>query len=257
MHNKPSHSAACYNTNFISSVILRLDFSTPVEMLGSSLPADLEKKILRQFPIKEPKRRISSTFTLGNTAPKIEQREEGVAWFFHSMDRGQSIELSNEHFLVTTKAYSSFESFMNIFDEISSHIYTETQGIVANRLGLRYVNTINIPKENPLDWSQYISSSLLHMFSVVENKETISQAFNILGMNFGDMQLKFQYGMPNPDYPATIKKNIFILDFDAFYQGLVEHSDFRTLIKRFHTTIQDSFESSITDEFRRYMDMTK
>ena len=60
--------------------------------------------------------------------------------------------------------------------------------------------------------------------------------------------------MHNPDYPAQIKKKIFILDMDVYFNGILNKSDILDHFPKFHSSIQDLFEDSITDAYRRILD---
>ena len=59
--------------------------------------------------------------------------------------------------------------------------------------------------------------------------------------------------MHNPDYPSTIRSKVFILDFDAFSEGLQEFHEIKTKLKNYHEAIQGLFEQSITDQLRGKM----
>jgi len=59
--------------------------------------------------------------------------------------------------------------------------------------------------------------------------------------------------MHNPDFPAPIKKKIFILDYDAYYDGFVERTEVETRLTLFHDKIQDLFEWSIQPKLREIM----
>ena len=56
--------------------------------------------------------------------------------------------------------------------------------------------------------------------------------------------------MHNTDYPATIKKKVFILDLDAYYSGLMNKNDIIEYFPKFHKSIQELFENSITEKYR-------
>ena len=58
--------------------------------------------------------------------------------------------------------------------------------------------------------------------------------------------------MHNPDYPAKIKKKIFVLDYDAFFTGILKQHEIEDYIKKCHRIIQQQFENSITPELREY-----
>jgi uncharacterized protein (TIGR04255 family) len=76
-------------------------------------------------------------------------------------------------------------------------------------------------------------------------------------MNYGTMILTFKYGMHNPDFPAPIRKKIFVLDYDAYYQGLQEMSDILRNTAEFHDRIEKLFESSISPKLRAIMGVVK
>jgi uncharacterized protein (TIGR04255 family) len=75
-------------------------------------------------------------------------------------------------------------------------------------------------------------SRIFHNFEVV---------FSDLGFN-----MRFQFGLHNPDYPAPIRQRMFVLDFDAYCQGMIEPSDIPTVLDKYHAEIQRLFERSIT-----------
>ena len=54
--------------------------------------------------------------------------------------------------------------------------------------------------------------------------------------------------MHNPDFPAPIKKKIFILDYDAYCSGILTKDEIFKNLPIFHAEIQRLFESSITDD---------
>jgi uncharacterized protein (TIGR04255 family) len=62
--------------------------------------------------------------------------------------------------------------------------------------------------------------------------------------------MRFQYGMHNPDYPAPIKKKIFILDYDAYCNGILTKNDIFKYLPIFHEEVQKLFENSISDKLR-------
>ena len=84
--------------------------------------------------------------------------------------------------------------------------------------------------------------------------DKISRVFQVLDLNYGDMNLHFQYGMINPDFPAVIRKKVFILDYDAFCSGLKTESEIRENIYRFNIEIGNLFERCIKDKLREIMD---
>ena len=59
--------------------------------------------------------------------------------------------------------------------------------------------------------------------------------------------------MPNPDFPAVIKRKSFTLDYDAYCTQLLDKTDIPAFLDRFHDRINSSFEKVITDGLRKKM----
>lgn len=75
-----------------------------------------------------------------------------------------------------------------------------------------------------------------------------------MDLNLGNMKIRFRYGMHNPDYPAPIRKKLFILDYDAFLEGLQNEADMISNIDKFNNEIESMFEKCIKDGLREIMD---
>jgi uncharacterized protein (TIGR04255 family) len=61
--------------------------------------------------------------------------------------------------------------------------------------------------------------------------------------------------MPNPDYPAIIKRPVFVLDLDAYVQMAHDLAESLQYMEEAHTRIQDLFERSITQQLRERMNV--
>lgn len=246
------NDAIVYPSNFLSKVIARVDFPSPLLKVGTHLPSDISKIAIQQFPIEEPTRTIARELQISQTTVKTRETEF-TEWHFHGKEREKSLTITPAAVFVKYTTYKSFEMLKADFLTVLSsffHIYEETQ---VSRLGLRYVNNIALDDGDRFDWAQYLKNELLCIFNVSGDRESISRAFHNLEFNMGDFNLRFQYGMHNPDYPAPIRRRVYILDFDAYNQGLQDFSEIPNNIERFHDSIQGLFESVITDELRGLM----
>ena len=65
-----------------------------------------------------------------------------------------------------------------------------------------------------------------------------------------DLNVRLVYGYNNPDYPAILKREDFVIDIDAFSMGIIYHDDLGQLIDDMHIEVQRCFETMITDDFR-------
>ncbi len=142
------------------------------------------------------------------------------------------------------------EDFLSVTDALFN-AYPKLQ---VKRLGLRYIDNIDIAEGNPTEWDKYLKPELNTIFAIAEKKEIISRAFHVLEFNYGEDLLRFQFGMFNPDYPAPIKKKIYTLDHDMYVARLLDKKDIGETLDRFHEKINRSFEEVITNELRKVME---
>ncbi len=244
----------CYKKNFLSKVIARVNYKTISDF---DLPKELAEKLKEVFQIMEPVKMTGTEFQI--TGPEISAKSSEITeWHFFGKAREKKLTVSQEAFFVEFDAYESFEKlkedFLTVFDKFTS-VYGEVLQI--NFFGLRYINNIDIPEEEPLNWTKYIKEKMLDTFnfakSEIESDDFLSRAFQILEYNYGDFNLRYQFGMPNPDYPAPIRRKYYVLDLDTFYSGQQEVTDIKENIDKFHKCIQTAFEKSITEELRGAM----
>jgi len=240
----------CYKRNYLIKVIAKIDFLFPNEILLKSLKKSVTKVISKHFPIPEPRKSIAHELKI--TKEDVEQkRKEGMEWHFFGKDREKEIVITPTSLLVVYLKYSKFEDLFDEFLEISEVFLNEYEEIQANRLGLRYINDIRFSEQSIIDWSQYINNSLLCLLNFEIDKERLIRIFHNIEFNYDDYLLRFQFGIHNSDYPALIKQNSFILDYDAYYNGLIESADIKGQLKKFHDKIQELFEFSITEGLRK------
>jgi uncharacterized protein (TIGR04255 family) len=68
-----------------------------------------------------------------------------------------------------------------------------------------------------------------------------------------DIDIRVQAGMPNPDYPAVMKRPQFVLDLDAYVSLAHDLPQSGGYMDQAHEHIQALFERSITDRLRGRM----
>lgn len=241
-----------YRTPFLKEVIVRLDFSSPVTKLAKTIPQRLKEMVSPLFPISEPKEFIGKELIVTKDITK-EKILEGTDWFFHSVDRQKTLIVSRDNVNISYKKYDSFDVLKQDFLPIVEELFGTYDDFEGKRLGLRYINEITLPENNVLDWTNYLDERLLTSLNFPQDPSKICRAFNNLELNYGDLIIRFQYGMFNADYPAAIRKKSFILDYDAYYQGPQNLEDVKHNINIFHEAIQTLFEYSISDELRSLM----
>ncbi|MEI8045813.1 MAG: TIGR04255 family protein [Bacteroidota bacterium] len=238
----------CYTKNPIKEAIIRLDFLIPIPQFNDEIPSELISIIKKLFPIPEPREVIARELQISNKG--VTQNENKVKeWNFHNKERNRKLVITKDSLLLVHNDYESYVKFSSDFFTIVNPFF-KIFNLQLQRFGMRYVNNIEIEKGDPFNWTQLLNKNLLCIFNIPENKQIIARAFHNLELNFGEFNVRFQYGMHNPDYPAPIKKKAFILDYDAYTSGILGKDELDSYFPEFHIAIQKLFESSITERFR-------
>src|SRR5262249_24844352 len=81
----------------------------------------------------------------------------------------------------------------------------------------------------------------------------LTRSLRLAEFKYDDLDLRFTSGMPNPDYPAVMKRPMFVLDLDAYVQTAHDISESLKYMDKAHELIQDFFEKSIKNALRERM----
>jgi len=245
-----------YKTSFLTKVIAQVDFTTKIEISKNGLSESATKAILKAFPIPEVQERIKKSVEISNKGTK-ETIDNQVFLFYYGLNKDKTILLTPEFASLEVKLYDTFEKFKTDFFLLLDVIEKEKE-CSTKRFGLRYINQIVFDEKNPLNWSSYINKELISPINILHDKKYITRVFsNIIQQFDDDMMLNFHFGMHNPDFPSRIKKKSFVLDYDAYYQGLMENQEIKNLIDTSHERIEDLFENSIKESLRQKMGVTE
>lgn len=252
-----TYENVCYTAPFLKEAIVRIDFPAAVPRLSETLDTKIAKASLSKFPVSEPQKVHSQEFQFSGSEFSSKSREE-TQWIFHGKNREKTLIITPDAITQTARAYKSYEAFSSDFFHVVTALTSVESDIPVSRIGLRYVNVIDLPSGNPLEWSEYVHES---MFGIIdlhkEMNKNVSRAFHILEYNFDSVNLKFQFGVVNPDYPSVVKRRQFVLDLDAYSQGAYELSEVKSIVEESHALIQKFFELSITDKTRKLMKAKK
>lgn len=258
MPKKMTTSAATANTrvykkNFLTMVLARIDFASPQHELRKGATPKLLKALNKRFPIAEEKMEAQKV----NLGPIVltHHSSQEFKWYYYSKDKQQSVHVAEDTLWLNYSKYNQFDEFRDDFLKVTSALFGEHDDLQVKRFGLRYIDNITFPKEKvPTDWSKYLSPKLLGGFSLADDPKTIARSMAVLEFNYGDeMRMRFQYGMPNEDYPSPIKKKMFVLDYDAYIEQLIGQQEIQKCLDLFHMKIKSSFEEVITDGLRKVM----
>lgn len=230
----------------LNKVILRIDFVAPFEHAAESMPQILRSKLLEIFPIEEPKNLITKQLQLSQNKKKEESETTIREWHFYGKEREKHLCITANHFSIEYSKINSFSILKDHLSKIMPKILDLDMNIQFQRMGLRYIYEIKkLTDKNPFSWRGVLKNKLYNIFDIFneDEKDKISRMFQLLEFSYDDLNLRFQYGMYNPDFPARIRQKIFTLDFDASDQGLFvpdsNLNNFQTKIASFHGAIED------------------
>lgn len=245
-----------YKKNFLTEVILRIDFENPIKDFNDNLNESFESEILKYFTLKDVKEAFSELIKIDPRSEKVDrQKSKFKEWNFYGNEKMKRFCITKDFLFIIFKKYLNYEDFITPFISVLNVLKIQYDNFSAKRIGMRYINNIKLDEPNPFAWKDYINKNLLTIFNVPENKNKISRAFHILELNYNTdaIKLKYQYGMHNPDYPATIKKKLYVLDIDAYKVGILTIDEIEHIIPLLHDKIESLFEKSITPKLRDKM----
>lgn len=254
---KKKYTRVCYSKTFLKDVILRVDFATPLASLAKKLPSKLSKAALTRFPVSEPQKIMAQELQFSATGAVSSNSREETQWVYFGKNREKSIVIAPAVLVMRTGVYSTYEDMVDSFFSVFSVLAGIEPDMVISRVGLRYVNVIELPDGSPLDWDEYVDASLLGVVRGAYRKQNLSRAFHILEYAFDNINLKCQFGIANPDYPALMKRRQFVIDIDAYSSVSHDVDALHPVVDDAHAVIQDFFESAITDKTRRLMKSKK
>jgi len=242
----------CYKKPFLKEVIMRVDFSAPLTQLESNLPQKVANTAVERFPISEPRKAIAEQLEVSPGGVQRKQ-SEFTEWNFFGREREKRLVISPQFIFITVSRYTAFEDLKSDFSSVLDSIFVNYPDSRGGRFGLRYINRIELGLTDPFTWDEYISPDMLCLFTRFQERQTLARLFHIVDFKFDELNVRFQFGMPNPDFPAPIKQPVFVLDLDGYVQGLQDFQQISTNADQAHGSIQRLFEESITERLRGIM----
>ncbi len=248
------YEQVCYRKSFLKEVIAKVDFASPIEKLEKGVPSALVNAIVKQFPIVEPAEVLMQEFALEGNTLANKKNTATKQWNYFSKDRGQQLTLASQSFFLQYRQYTNFEETKDHFVAAIDAIDAAFPGTMASRFGLRYINKIDVQLDDPTSWGGYIDEMLLSGRTFYGDSDVLTRLVSIAELKYGDIGVRFQFGMPNPDYPAPVKRPLFVLDLDASISQAHNLSETVHYMDEAHQRIQEIFERSITQALREKMD---
>ena len=213
--NPPKVTSVRYAHNFIKTAVCELRF--PVQLdLESKPPSNFYKKIRKNYPHFETQ--IVST---GHPEDNGEHR-----YLISSKQRDWTINLRAMSFAVETSKYKDFEDFFGKFNGLLSKASDLIDSDFFTRVGLRYINVINIPDTKPDGWirPELIGALSSGVLGDVKTKVSVVQ---------GALENGGEYVLRQKMQPDSSGGLEYYLDYD-YFKNDVEFKELEGLIRYFH-----------------------
>ncbi|NQE53126.1 hypothetical protein C5S29_05995 [ANME-1 cluster archaeon GoMg3.2] len=242
-----------YKKNFLSNVVFKLDFPT-LSDYGPEKTGEFQKLVKKDFQILEEQKVIKIEHKFKETKEIEAKTTEIPKWAFFNKTKTRIISFEFDNIIVEFKEYTHFEDFLKIIDMVTKSLFELFPSIVSTRLGLRYINQINLEEKHPFEWDNLLNKSLLDSMNFFSDKEDMSRYITLIELNKEDYRLRFQYGIANSLYPSPIIRKEFVLDYDCFtFESLEKTEEILGKVKEFNEVISNMFEKSIEDGLRKIM----
>jgi uncharacterized protein (TIGR04255 family) len=249
----PGYDDIVYKKNYLTQVIVRFDFVAPIQGLEMDLPQKLAANLTSGFPILEPQDARLFELNFGPVEAKQVQKSFKQYNLF-GKEREKQLSLTSRFMFVVYTKYSKYEEMRKTVNDGITALVAEYPDTRVARFGLRYINTLDMNNIDPIDdWAKFISPDLLGPLRCFDRNK-LTRWMQVTEMKCGDLDLRFQFGLPNPDHPSVVKRPVFVLDLDGYVQAAHEFAQSLQHMDKAHECIQDQFERSITEGLREHMD---
>jgi len=202
----------CYKKNFLSNVVARVDFPSPIQGLEKQLPPEISKKVMDIFPIAEPRKAIAQELRISPDELK-QKRSEIMEWRFHGKDRDKTLTIIPAAVFVEYTVYKSYEVLKNDFLEVLSAFFGTFRDALGSRLGRRRFKSQGspMPRCSTSECGRYWVSTAMRYRSELTAFESAKSMMRYLAkgtaglVRFSPRMLK---RLPSP--PARIKVNTLV-----------------------------------------------
>ncbi|MGD9152855.1 MAG: TIGR04255 family protein [Gammaproteobacteria bacterium] len=239
-----------YKRNFITSVILKIDFSKIDKFDAAEFPI---RELVKKYPEKKIQPRTEFLTQLSKDKQSIEQRTFNECRYY-SEDMKNCFSISESSCFFELKDHIGFTTLKGQFECICEILKNKFNIETVNRIGLRYIN--NVSGDISADWRKYIVTELSSMSEFYRNinKGNFKKVLSLsrISLKNQDTIINFIVGNPNKNYPAAIMKDELLLDYDSFCSN-VDIDAIIPKLEMLHQNILSLFEKSITKEFRDLM----
>jgi uncharacterized protein (TIGR04255 family) len=234
--------------------------------LGSSeVLEELTARFRAEFPIPE-QAGIQVLMAMG--ASPGASAQPATANRFLSKDRTSSLTVTPTNVLLETTQYEGYGSFRSLLEGCLTALGPRAEAIVGlERVGLRYVNEIRIPRLASLtEWIPYVSNKMLAPMSILGDREASLMQSVVQSQPVDNVGIVVRFGALRGQVvsatgslkvqPVAADAPFFMVDIDSSWSSGNSFDDYSIraalgICDKLHEPIHDLFEQAITDKLRK------
>ena len=201
----------------------------------------------------------NTSITVTNDGKTNYQQEHSTLWEYKNEETEKKYITLMTNALIFEYKQSQYEHFHSFFDDFEYMFKKFQDSFVIKeftRLGLRYINEIEISGINPLNWDNYLSLDLAQAIKAgVTSNSRVARSMHQLHLIQDDIIVIFNYGLYNKkNYPNPVLIPAVVLDIDCYIPNKVPDEDILTSIQKLNLHAEKLFESSIGENLRKIME---
>lgn len=247
-----------YSKNPIYEIIFKINFANFFN-IEEKIPLFYEK-IKDDFPHNTVNMEPKISININNQEGEIKTTHEPNSWYFHKEEDPYTspiiIEIGKNYFLIDFRVnmdqYLGFEDFKTKYIDLLINAISVFEIKDFTSIGLRYINKLYCSKGNPLNWKGIVSDNLI-FDDLLNYYDSPSRMMSELFFEKNDFLIKFDFGIFNTEFPNSIARKEFILDFDCICQDETNILEIDGIVYEMHETISELFEENVTSKYKSYI----
>lgn len=249
-----------YQKDYITNFIIRFDYNDIKEEMLEELQKIFESKY--KFIINETKMVETGKIKVDFMKKESEIESDGMKKEFSlfNVERTERLKFSSNMFVYETIKYTSYDNIKDIIKEFIDMINKNGKEELFNRIGMRYINNIELPyekKEEIFNWKDYINDKIWNNHQFIETSSLLQ---NITVQEFksnnkdSNIIFRLQTGIPNPNKPAEIIKKNFLIDIDGYTMNVEKMVNAFNKLQEIHDELSNIFDNCIEKKLIKIMD---
>ena len=228
--------------NFLMEIMLRLEFPSIHELIGEDGDSSIFYNIVKSEFSNNNSHEENLIESDLNDEGTIKNSEKNKVWIYkHENIKKLILENSSVTLFYTGELFNPNDLFNDIDLIIKALKELSVENI--NLITLRYINEIT-PKSKIKNWDDWINLKL-HNFEFQPKNSNIIRSLSMAEYRIDEYNLIFQYGQFNLNYPSTIIRDDFVLDYSCSYNYLESINNIKDHVINMNEIIHDFYNESI------------